>query len=143
MAAYVTESEFGDLALAAEALNGISSAIKLVHLEAASRVADSYLQKRFTLPLSTWEHDLRIAVSSIAAYTLLGRKGFRPGSGVDEMIVTRYTNAIEWLKAVAKGEVEPVIVDASTSLEEAGPLVSTEDPIDFSFYTGEELEEDE
>lgn len=135
MAAYVTEVEFGDLCLAAEALNGVSSAIKLVHLEAASRVADGYLKKQFTLPLLTWEHDLRIAVSSIAAYTLLGRKGFRPGSGVDEMIVTRYTNAIDWLEAVAEGKVEPVLTDSTSTLEECGPLASTEDPVDFSFYT--------
>jgi phage gp36-like protein len=117
---YATPSDLYRLALRAPALNGISSADQNQALEAASRVADSYLQARYQLPLAAWDYDLRRAVAIIAAYDLLSGRGFAP-EGSDEHVRLRYEDAIRWLRDVSLGVVTPVgIVDASSATPDEG-----------------------
>jgi phage gp36-like protein len=51
---YATLSDFGRLGLPAAALQGVSDADKLAHLESASDIAEGYLRQRYELPL-VWE----------------------------------------------------------------------------------------
>jgi phage gp36-like protein len=141
MPSYVTEAEFLDQGLPIDALTGILSATIIQALEWASSTANSYLRKRYTLPLVAWDDDLRRVVVKIAVYDLMCIRGFRPGSETDAAIVKNHDDAILWLKAVAKSEIEPSITDSSADLDEGGPLASAEELTDFSFYTGSSEDE--
>ena len=111
--AYADVADLYRLALRQAALSGILVADQNAALEAASRVADSYLQARYKLPLAAWDDDLRRAVAVIAAYDLLSGRGFAP-EGSDEHVRLRYEDALRWLRDVSTGVVTPVgIVDAS------------------------------
>lgn len=123
MAAYATTSDLYRLALRRTALEGIPQADQERALEAASRLADSYLQARYRLPLTAWGDDLRRAVAVIAAYDLLAGRGFAP-EGVDEHIRLRYEDAITWLRDVSRGAATPVgVVDFSPSVPDEGIAV--------------------
>lgn len=118
--AYATTSDLYRLALRQAALSGIPAAEQDAALEAASCVADSYLQARYQLPLAAWDDDLRRAVAIIAAYDLLSGRGFAP-EGSDEHVRLRYEDALRWLRDVSTGVVTPVgIVDASPTASNEG-----------------------
>lgn len=118
--AYATPTDLYRLALRQAALSGISSADQTQALEAASRVADSYLQARYQLPLAAWDDDLRRAVAIIAAYDLLSGRGFAP-EGSDEHVRLRYEDAISWLRDVSRSVVTPVgLVDSSPTAPNEG-----------------------
>jgi phage gp36-like protein len=98
-------------------------------LNGATDLADSYLSKRFTLPIVEWRDDLRGAVTSIAAYTLLAGRGFNPQPGnADEQVRIRYEDAIRWLKDCSRNLANPAGIKDSTPEVDAG-LVETETPI--------------
>lgn len=118
--AYATSADLYRLALRQAALGGISSADQSAALEAASQVADSYLQARYKLPLVGWGDDLRRAVAIIAAYDLLAGRGFAP-EGADEHVRLRYEDALRWLRDVSLGVVTPVgVVNASPTISNEG-----------------------
>ena len=123
MPAYATPSDLYRLALRRAALEGIPQADQERALEAASRLADSYLQARYRLPLTAWGDDLRRAVAVIAAYDLLAGRGFAP-EGADEHIRLRYEDAIAWLRDVSRGAATPVgVVDSTSSVPDKGIAV--------------------
>lgn len=124
---YATATDLYRLALRQAALSGLGIADQDAALEAASRVADGYLQARYKLPLSAWGDDLRRAVAIIAAYDLLAGRGFAP-EGVDEHIRLRYEDAIAWLRDVSRGVVTPVgLVDSSPAVVDEG-IAAVTDP---------------
>lgn len=110
--AYATAADLARLALPARALTGIASADQDAALQAASSLADGYLAARYTLPLLAWNDDLRRAVSLIAAYDLMTRRGYSPEGG-DEQLRLRYEDAIRWLEQVGKGAISPVGLEES------------------------------
>jgi len=83
-------------------------------LVAASSTADSYLQRRFSLPLSTWDFGLVKAVCDIAAYTLMFRRGFSPQNtkNYDVNFKENYEKAIKWLEETGNRKNHPVIKGA-------------------------------
>lgn len=124
--AYADVADLYRLALRQAALSGILVADQNAALEAASRVADSYLQARYKLPLTAWGDDLRRAVAIIAAYDLLAGRGFTP-EGADEHVRLRYEDALRWLRDVSLGVVTPVgVVDATPTQPEEGIHVVSE-----------------
>lgn len=66
-------------------------------LSDASELADSYLGKLYTLPLSTVPPALVKNCADIARYYLHGK------AAQDTIIETAYSQALAWLKDVAKG----------------------------------------
>lgn len=110
--AYATAADLARLALPARALTGILLTDQGAALEAASSLADGYLAARYTLPLLAWGDDLRRAVSLIAAYDLMTRRGYSPEGG-DEQLRLRYEDAIRWLEQVSKGTISPVGLEES------------------------------
>lgn len=113
MPAYATRAEMYVLGLNSGAFAGISTDAQDSALASASRTADSYLIKRFDLPLQEWGEDLRETVSVVAAYRILAARGFSE-QGEAEQLRLRYEDAIKWLTKVASGGVTPVdVVDAS------------------------------
>lgn len=127
MSQYASLSDLTTLGLPAAALTGIDDATRTAALVAASAAADSYFNKRFTLPLVTWGADITRAVVAIASWDLLSRRGFNPSSGADVAIRQRYDDAVGWLRDVARGLVEPAgLVDTTAPVLEGAPLVESD-----------------
>lgn len=124
---YAVRTDLANLGLIGGVLASILPAVQDAALAAAASVADSYLQGRYVLPLSSWGQDLVAAVCAIAAYNLMASKGYNPAAGADPNIRQRYLDAIEWLRGVAKETETPAsIVDASTLAPDSGDSTSTQ-----------------
>jgi phage gp36-like protein len=135
--AYLTAAEFSDQSIPNDALNGFPSDRISTALVWASGVADSYLRKRYTLPLISHGEDLKAAVADIAAYRLLRRRGFRPGSDSNDIIGEAYGAAIEWLREIRDGKAEIECVDSTPEVDEQGSLaLSGAASSSFRFTTG-------
>ena len=119
--AYATPSDLARLGVAAAALSDVPVPDQEAALDAASRLADSYLARRYRLPLVSWGDDLKRAVALIAAYDLIAVRGFAP-EGADEHLRLRYEDAIRWLEQVAKGEVEAQVEEAAGTEEKGAPV---------------------
>lgn len=103
MTAYATRTDLARMGIAAAALSSVATETQDAALEAASRVADSYLRSRYELPLTGYGDDLKRAVCSVAAWDLLSTRGYDPGRGGDEAVRMRADAAISWLKDVSAG----------------------------------------
>ena len=114
MADYATLPDLVNLGIAGQAIATITNQARLAAIAAASRLADSYLAARFTLPLIAWQQDLTRAVVAIATYDLMSQRGFSPAPGSDENIRLRYEDAIRWLEKIAAGLVTPQVTDSSS-----------------------------
>ncbi len=128
---YATFDDLNDEGLPPAALEGVGRGLVDKAILAASSLADSYLRKRFTLPLTSFSEDLTRAVVHIAVCDLMVRRGFNPASGADQLIVDRKADAIAWLEDVAAGKVEPGVEDSTPTLDEAGPLFASEEQQDW------------
>jgi phage gp36-like protein len=122
MARYATLSDLFNLGAPESAFRGQSnSALDFTDaeleagLEAACGHVDSYLAKRFTLPLVRAGSAIRRAVCIIAAYDLLTGRGFNPANQGDDssQIDKRYASTEKWLALVADGTVTPDADDSS------------------------------
>lgn len=132
----MTREEFLDQTLDPDTFEGIEDTTIDEAIVWASGQADSYIQKRKTLPLLTWGADLKNAVGDMTAYKLLKKRGFQPNSP-DTLVVKGYDDAVLWLKDVAKGLAELVdCVDSTPEVDEGGPLAGSDnDRQDFRYFT--------
>lgn len=119
--AYATRTDLTTHGLSNAALGSISTATQDAALDAASRVADSYLRARYTTPVTGYGVDLTRAVCSIAAWDLLSVRGYDPQRGGDEAVRLRAEDAQRWLRDVAAGKAHLAGVTESES--EAWPEV--------------------
>ena len=127
MATYATPTDLSDLGLPAGAIAAIPAGSVTAALDAASALADDYLAKQFTLPLTSYGKSLTRAVVFIASFDLLCRQGFNPENGSDNAVKLRYDQAIKWLEMVAAGDIEPVgVVDGTPSASDDTPLMESE-----------------
>lgn len=101
-------------------------------LAAAGDVADGYLGQRYTLPLTAWGDDLRLAVCAVAAFNLMGGQGFNPDGLTAEYLGKKHDDAVRWLERVARGMISPPGITDSTPADEeradCGPLVESDPP---------------
>lgn len=104
---YATRADLQELGLTARALTGIANTEQDAALSAASNKIDSYLSKRFELPLTVAGDDLKHACVSMTAYMLLSRRGFSAGVGDAEQLRLNHEDALRWLKDVANGIATP------------------------------------
>lgn len=111
---YATRTDLNQIGILAQALANVPTAAQDEALQAASAVADSYLQDQFKLPLTSWGYDLVRAVCILAAWDCLTVRGYSPQSQGDQNIYKRYEDGIAWLEEVAAGKKKPSqIVDSS------------------------------
>ena len=82
-------------------------------LSDAENLADSYLAKRFQLPLDPVPEVLTRTISEIARYFLHGRR-----TDKDDPVTRDYSQALAWLKDAAKGLVE--LDTAGTTPDQSG-----------------------
>lgn len=80
-------------------------------LVSASSIADSYLKRRYILPLKSWSFDLIQVVCDIAAYNLLKRRGWNPEQ-MDSTYQDKYTAGIQWLSDVGNRKNHPELIEA-------------------------------
>lgn len=135
---YATAAEFDEFQLPSTALKGVPTTTKDRALQWGSRIALSYIRKRKTPPLLTWGEDLRANICELAAYYLVGRKGYSPGSGNNQVIRMSYEDAIAWLRDVSRGIVEMVdCQDSRTDVttDDAGTLASSDTIVNWNFQT--------
>ncbi|MDW8357857.1 DUF1320 domain-containing protein [Thermus sp.] len=64
---------------------------------------ESYLAQRYALPLPSLPEALKARALDIAVYRLFLRRGIRPGTA-DEAVLSRYRDAVAWLRDVALGK---------------------------------------
>lgn len=134
---YVTISELARLGIPGDAYSGKPNTEINAALLAWSVFADSYIAKRYTLPLVSWGDDLRLAVAQLASLALMGNRGFRPGSGNDEIAVDSKNDARGWLLDISTGKAELAeCVDSTPELDEAGAMVASDEPMQWSRTTG-------
>jgi phage gp36-like protein len=84
------------------------------HLANASSRMDSYLGIPFCLPLRQWGDDVKGCACDIAAYTLMGRRGFNPTAGSSDLFLTKFNAAVRWLEHVGQEKAKPSgVVDSA------------------------------
>lgn len=103
-AAFFAETVHSSLAM------GKTTAQLNAALVTASRLADSYLKTRYTVPLTAWDDDLSRAVCDVAAYDIAGSKAHGVDGG-KTLIRVRYDDAIRWLKDVSSGEASLAVAE--------------------------------
>lgn len=105
--AYATRTDLTTFSLPSGALQGVSTDKQDAALEAASRLADGYLNARFRLPLTGYGSDLKRAVCDIAAFILMKGRGFAPETADADMLLSAEREAIRWLEGIAAGKITP------------------------------------
>lgn len=126
MPSYITLSELYVLGLPASALpSSISTDARQAQCDAASATAQSYMAARYPMPLVSVGDEVKEKVAWIAAYNLLVIRGFNP-SGADANYLARFDRAIDWLKDVSRGWVQPDVVPApATTPDYDAPRIIT------------------
>ena len=102
--AYATRTDLTTHGLSSAAIGSISTTAQDAALDAASRVADSYLRARYATPVTGYGVDLTRAVCSLAAWDLLSVRGYDPQRGGDEALRLRAEDALRWLRDVSSGK---------------------------------------
>lgn len=129
MSQYATIADLGRWGAPAQSLASFDATAQNAALTAASGVADGFLAKRFTLPLSAWGDDLRKHVCWLAAFDLISGRGYREDSLGADSLEGRYDKAMTWLRGVALGTSEPQgITDATPSVRETHGVVVVSRP---------------
>lgn len=105
--AYATRADLVEIGLTARALQGISNTEQDAALDAASAKINSYLSKRFEMPLSVVDSDIKSCCVSMAAYALLTRRGFSAGVNDAEQMRLNNEDALRWLRDIANGLATP------------------------------------
>ena len=103
---YATIDDLNGAGLPAPALAGMSLKDQQAALNRASRMADTFLRDRYTLPLrGPFDPSLTLWVCWMAAYFLLSTRGYNPNqSGIDVVVRMNYQDAVDNLKRVANGQ---------------------------------------
>lgn len=126
MAMYASTTDLANLGLPAEALSGVSLTVQEAHLTKASGKIDSYLRSRHSLPLGApYPDEVIDCCVSLAAYTLLVRRGFNPDE-YDSNFRQQYDDALEWLRDLAAGRASLAdTADATATTAEGAPRVTS------------------
>ncbi len=111
-AVYADRADLNLYAISEEALRNIDPEKVDGALAAASRLADSYLASQYTLPLTAYGIDLKMAVASLAAWILVSTAGVNP-EGSDQVYAARNDQALRWLESVMRGGVRPAGMSGS------------------------------
>lgn len=116
MPSYASLAEFYQLGLKQEVVSTIPGADVEAAQFAARAVCDSRLAQRYTLPLVSYDADLKLAECKIAAWEVMcSQVGFNPTAPENETHLQRYEQALQWLDMVAEYKLTPTIVDSSSS----------------------------
>ncbi len=134
----VTAAEFDLHVMPSTAFVNVDTPTKDGALLWASSIALGFVKKRKVLPLKSWGADIKSAVGDMAAYKLMGKRGYSPTSGANSVIRQSYDDALAWLRDVSRGIAELIdCVDSTTTpeVDEAGPLASSDPIVNWNYQT--------
>lgn len=122
---YATLEDFNSCGLPAPALANLQLPQVQSALVRASRLADTFLRDRYTLPLiCPFDPSLTLWVCWIAGWQLISTRGFNPNqAGFDQVIRMNYDDAINNLKRVANGQQSIDVRQTDPASEQ--PMVAT------------------
>ena len=100
----------------------IDASVVATAITDAEELADSYLSKRYSVPLSPVPGVLTRVICQIALYVLHGR-----GSEKDDPVTRDHERALAWLKDAGKGNVQ-LESDGAAAAQTAGGSVQTISP---------------
>ena len=125
---YASLDDFRSCGLPAPALANLETPQVLAALLRASRLADTFMRDRYTLPLRCpFDPSLTLWVCWLAAWSLLSTRGFNPNqAGFDTVVRMNYDDAIKGLIRVATGQQQLDLRQATPPTEE--PILGTEPP---------------
>jgi phage gp36-like protein len=136
---YATEAQLMSLSITQANAQRFGNTAMVAALQAASSLADGYINSVFVLPLQTspqgWDMSLTLHVCNIAAYLLFNQFGFNPNAPQDQLIVKRYNDAIAWLQSISEEKITPDWTDSSGATPQsqaAGPFVISDPPVGFT-----------
>lgn len=136
MSQYATQAEFLDQFAQVSTFQDLPGTTIDTALVWASARVDSYIKKRVTLPLVSYSEDLKDATINLAGLRLLRRRGIDPSSGNNQSVIDQAKESTDWLKLVSTGDCEIAsYVDSTPTVDEAGPLASSDPITDFQFQT--------
>lgn len=121
MSVYLTIAEFKALALPPRAYRDVDDAdlqVKLDHYEA---IVNSYIARRYILPLTSFGGGVRQAVVNIGAYEMLKWRGVNATDGANSTVKDDYLKTLSDLEALASRQ-DPLCF---------GDIVATELPTQY------------
>jgi phage gp36-like protein len=121
---YAEPADLPAYACKAEAIQELASRKIVDALIAASSEADGYLAARYTMPIVSWDEDLRMNTAKVAASVLFNVRGADP-NGPDALIFDGRNVALRWFDRVQAGRLSPAIVDSTPTTYQAGIVVSS------------------
>jgi hypothetical protein len=127
--AYATRTDLTNLSIRAEALQGVSTAVQDIQLEAASRLFDLRGGRHFSaidpanIPL-----EVKKWVCDIAAYECLILRGVSPDDKVIEHFAMRKRDALKNIELLGAGDISPTTGDATPTVDEGAPAVYSDEP---------------
>lgn len=100
------------------ALRGIDGTAMDEQIARQSGKMDDYFRPVFKLPLTRISGGVTDCCTALVVFNLLTDRGWNPkDSGGDQAILMRYQEALDWLKAVAAGQITPDVDDSSGAPE--------------------------
>jgi phage gp36-like protein len=121
---YASAAEFRSFGLAAGAIANYTDAALDPFLQAASAWADGYLRSRYTLPLTQWSNDLKIAVCQYAKYLVLDHRGWNPTDPSGASVMTALKQAEKFWEDVDNGKRSLQVTDSSPAPRAAANVYS-------------------
>jgi len=121
---YATAAEFRSFGIAAAAIAQYSDAQLDVHLKNASTWADGYLRSFYSLPLSSWSNDLKLAVCQYAKFLILDYRGTDPSDPAAVTMQMALKQAEKFWEDVNAGRRTLQVVDTKGSAR-VGPVVTS------------------
>jgi hypothetical protein len=113
MTTYADPADFKELALPPGLISRVSDDVIARFLGAASLRADSLgFRARYTLPLLTWDDDVRQNVCQLAVFPLMCFAGFNPDAPENVVFKQLTDEAARWFRGVAGRTVHPAIADS-------------------------------
>ena len=134
MASYVTESEFYELGMRDEGVEGLTGLSTV--LEACSGRVDDAIQQggRYSPPLSSpYPPSVKLTVAKLAQYEMIGVGGYYPEEGTEKVIRQRYEDAVKELGRIAAGGAIAGAVDATADDSDADPVFDSDDARGWGF----------
>ncbi len=133
---YATIGDLNGCGLPAPALANMSLQDQQSALVRASRMADTFLRDRYTLPLQCpVDPTLTLWVCWMAAYFLLCTRGFNPNqSGIDQVVRMNYDDALKNLTRVANGQQQLCVRQAEPASQQ--PQVATNESRGYGGFGG-------
>lgn len=129
MSLYLTNAQFFEQCIGA--LKGSEPTVVTTACTWASTTADSFLRKRYFLPLIEFDVDLTQQVFYLAQWKVATQIGFRPASGQNEILRVQFEDAMKWLGQVSTGLAEINCIDSTPDVDEEGTLAASDPPVSF------------